>query len=358
MQIAVIGAGIAGLACARRLVDGGHDVVVFERSKGPGGRAATRRTEIGGFDHGAQYLTARHPSFVAQVDTWSRDGIVEPWPVEAHSLQAIAAEPPVREPSTGRTLRWVGTPGMSAIGKKMAEGLDVRYDASILRVDAVDGARGSSPRWSLQRREDDSGGPAVTEGLFDAVVIAVPAASAVGLLGAESALAHQAGQAQLEPCWALLLGFAEPIAADLAKVGDAAFVNGGRLAWIARESSKPERQRWRTVDRARAVGVERRASRRRSGRHQGEVAEGVPRRDGDDRATGVRGLASVAVRAGADIAVVRVFVGCGAADRGLWGLVSGVSHRGCVDERGSDGRRDRLIPSPFKGELGRGLVWG
>ena len=258
MQIAVIGAGIAGLACARRLVDAGHELVVFERSKSPGGRAATRRTEIGGFDHGAQYLTARHPSFVAQVDAWSRDGIVEPWPVEAHSLQAQAAEPPMREPSTGRTLRWVGTPGMSAIGKKMADGLDVRYDASIIRVDAVDGARGTAPRWSLQRREDDSGGPAVTEGLFDAVVIAVPAASAVGLLGAESALAHQAGQAQLEPCWALLIGFAEPIAADLAKVGDAAFVNGGRLAWIARESSKPERragERW-TVHAQSAWSVE------------------------------------------------------------------------------------------------------
>jgi predicted NAD/FAD-dependent oxidoreductase len=258
MHIAVIGAGIAGLACARRLVDGGHDVVVFERSKGPGGRAATRRTEIGGFDHGAQYLTARHPSFVAQVDVWSRDGIVEPWPVVAQSLQATAAEPPVREPSTGRTLRWVGTPGMSAIGRKMAEGLDVRYDASILRVDAVDGARGTSPRWSLQRREDDRGGRGVTEGLFDAVVIAVPAASAVVLLGSESTLAREAAQAHLEPCWALLLGFAEPIAANLAKVGDAAFVNGGRLAWIARESSKPERragERW-TVHAQSAWSVE------------------------------------------------------------------------------------------------------
>ena len=258
MHIAVIGAGIAGLACARRLVDSGHDVRVFERSKSPGGRAATRRTEVGGFDHGAQYLTARHPSFVAQVDAWSRAGVIEPWPVEAHSLQARAGEPPVREPSSGQTLRWVGTPGMSAIGATMAEGLDVRYDAPIVRVDAVDGARGSTPRWSLQRRDVDSDLVAVTEGIFDAVVVAIPAESAMALLGAEAALAHQAGQAHLEPCWALLIGFAEPIAADLAKVGDAAFINGGRLAWIARESSKPERragERW-TVHAQSAWSVE------------------------------------------------------------------------------------------------------
>lgn len=258
MQIAVIGAGIAGLACARRLVDGGHEVVVFERSKTPGGRAATRRTEIGGFDHGAQYLTARDASFVDQVDAWSRDGVVEPWPVEAHSLQAMAGEPPAREPSTGHTLRWVGSPGMSAIGKKMAEGLDVRYQSPIVRIDPVDGARGTPPRWSLQRREVDGDVVAVTEGLFDAVVVAVPAESAVNLLGAEATIARPAGQAHLEPCWALLVGFAEPIAADLAKVGDAAFVNGGRLAWIARESSKPERragERW-TVHAQSAWSVE------------------------------------------------------------------------------------------------------
>ncbi len=247
MQIAVIGAGIAGLACARRLVDDGHAVVVFERSTGPGGRVATRRTEVGGFDHGAQYLTARHPSFVEQVDAWSHDGVIEPWPVETHGLAAIAGTASARAPSTGRTLRWVGVPGMSAIGRRMADGLDVRYDASIVRIDAVSAWQGGAPRWSLQRRDSDSDVLAVTEGLFDAVVAAVPAGSARLFIGDASGIGRKAAEAHLEPCWALLIGFAEPIAADLAKVGDAAFVDGGRLAWIARESSKPERrpgERW------------------------------------------------------------------------------------------------------------------
>ena len=64
MNIAVIGAGIAGLACARQLIAHGHDVVVFERDGVVGGRIASLRTEIGGFDHGAQYFTTRHPAFV------------------------------------------------------------------------------------------------------------------------------------------------------------------------------------------------------------------------------------------------------------------------------------------------------
>ncbi len=246
MQIAVIGAGIAGLACARHLVDAGHAVTVFERSEAPGGRAATRRTEIGGFDHGAQYLTARHPAFVAETEAWSRAGFIEPWPVTAHSIGGVAGAAPRRDAGS-RTLRWVGVPGMSAIGRQLAEGIDVRYGASIVAIDRVAADGASARRWSLQRRERDEGTLAVTEGLFDAVLVAVPAASAATLLGPAPALARQAGEAILEPCWALLLGFAEPIAADLARVGDAAFVNSGRLAWIARESSKPERrpgERW------------------------------------------------------------------------------------------------------------------
>jgi renalase len=247
MNIAVIGAGIAGLACARQLVASGHVVTVFERGDAPGGRVATVRTEIGGFDHGAQYLTARHPAFVAETEAWSKAGVIEPWSVVVHSVEAVADRVPAHEASTGKTQRWVGVPGMSAIGTHLAQGLDVRLDARIVAIDEVASADRSAPRWSLQRRDAEGGTGPVTEGLFDIVVSAVPAAPAAALLVASPELARKAAEARIEPCWALLLGFAEPIAADLARVGDAAFVNSGRLAWIARESSKPQRrlgERW------------------------------------------------------------------------------------------------------------------
>jgi renalase len=57
-DIAIIGAGIAGLACAQRLQDGGCSVTLFDKGRGAGGRMATRRvtTPFGeiAFDHGAQ----------------------------------------------------------------------------------------------------------------------------------------------------------------------------------------------------------------------------------------------------------------------------------------------------------------
>ena len=54
-RIAVIGSGIAGLACARRLSDAGYAPILFDKGRGIGGRLATRRTPDGRqFDHGAQ----------------------------------------------------------------------------------------------------------------------------------------------------------------------------------------------------------------------------------------------------------------------------------------------------------------
>ena len=58
--VAIVAAGMSGLACARTLTDQGYAVTVFEKSRGVGGRMATRRTQHDiTFDHGAQYFTTR-----------------------------------------------------------------------------------------------------------------------------------------------------------------------------------------------------------------------------------------------------------------------------------------------------------
>ena len=62
-RVAVVGAGISGLICARRLQEQGFQVTVFEKSRSSSGRAATRRVDLSlSFDHGAQYFTVRDPS--------------------------------------------------------------------------------------------------------------------------------------------------------------------------------------------------------------------------------------------------------------------------------------------------------
>ena len=81
MRVGIVGAGMAGLACARQLSWLG--VRLFDKGRRPGGRMSTRRVEVGGetlhFDHGAQYFTARDPEFVAFVNHWLETANAAPW---------------------------------------------------------------------------------------------------------------------------------------------------------------------------------------------------------------------------------------------------------------------------------------
>src|SRR5689334_18811616 len=97
-QIAVIGAGMAGIACARTLAQAGHNVSVFDKSRGVAGRMSTRSTTFGTFDHGTQYFTVRDPRFARALET--AKGINKAWSassvrvLDTFGLVAAAALPP------------------------------------------------------------------------------------------------------------------------------------------------------------------------------------------------------------------------------------------------------------------------
>ena len=205
----IIGGGMAGLSCATALAGAGRQVIVLDKGRGPGGRMAARRVEIGGeqvsFDHGAQYFTARDPAFIDAVQSWEAAGVAARWPAAGDEA-------------------WVGTPGMNAPIRAMAESLDVRWG---MRADhLVRTAEG----WHITAGEQTF--TAAT------VLVAVPAEQAAVLL-AEVApdLAALAGGVESAPCWAVMAGFAAPlpIAADTYRS------DTGPISWAARNSAKPGR---------------------------------------------------------------------------------------------------------------------
>lgn len=114
---------------------------------------------------------------------------------------------------------------MNAVAKHLAAGLSVATQTQITRL-----AR-DPQGWHLFTTNDTA------VGVFDAVVVAVPAAQCVALLAGQSALAEQAGRCAMSPCWAVMLGFDRPLAIAY----DGVFVANSPLSWIARNSTKPGR---------------------------------------------------------------------------------------------------------------------
>ena len=219
--IAVIGAGVSGLAVARMLTRS-HDVVVFEKSRGVGGRMATRRAGPYQFDHGAQFFTARSQAFRTRLEPLIEAGVVTEWPARFAELR--------RGRVTG-TRKWgaehphyVGAPAMNAVGKALSSGLDVRLDTAVTSL-ARKGAR-----WQL------TGDGQCVLGDFDWVIVTAPAAQAAELLAGTS-IATAATKVRMHACYALLLGFDEAVELPW----QAALVRDADISWISVNNSKPGR---------------------------------------------------------------------------------------------------------------------
>jgi len=219
--VAVVGAGLSGLVCARTLANHGVGVRVFDKARGAGGRMSTRRAGAWQFDHGAQYFTVRDPVFARQVESWRQDGLVARWNGTIAVLDS--GHLLIKDDNTPRN---VGLPGMNAICRHLAADLDTIYRTRIGALEQAD------EKWRLRTENGADLGP------FDAVVVSAPAPQAAALLeDVAPGLAARAACVEMSPCWAVMAAF--PGRLDFGF--DGAFVIGSPLSWVARNNSKPER---------------------------------------------------------------------------------------------------------------------
>lgn len=203
MRIAIIGAGMAGIACAERLTAAAHTVTLFDKGRGPGGRMSARRAETPygptTFDHGAQYFTVRDDGFRARVAQWHAQGLAAPWPAAGSDV-------------------WVGTPTMNAPMKAAAAALDVRQAVQLARLDR------QADTWCVNGE------------VFDTLVVATPAENAAPLLDDhDPATAALARANPAAPCWTVMAAF--PTRLDAPDV----LRGTGPVGWAARNSAKPGR---------------------------------------------------------------------------------------------------------------------
>ncbi len=238
---------MAGIVCARTLAQAGRRVTLFDKSRRPGGRMATRESPFGSFDHGAQYFTVRDKRFQQALDTVP--GSHRPW--SATSVRVLDPLGHVLEAGLpGGEPHWVGVPGMRSLPEAWAAGLDqdqVVYGQQVLRL-----ARSSKRRGAWQLHTQDAEGAANAHTGFDAVVLALPAPQAQALLqGSDlSPWAEDLRGVRMDPCWTLMVAWPQAVQPGLVTLGpqwNVARSTHHRLAWMARESSKPGRgaiERW------------------------------------------------------------------------------------------------------------------
>lgn len=223
LRIAVVGAGVAGLTCARELVRLGASVTVFDEGANPGGRVATQVTAHGHYDHGAQYFTVMGTRFAAAAGQWTEQGLVCEW-----TGRVIAfSEGRIYERAM-TTPRYVAQPGMSDLARHIGRGLDLCLGT---RIECVDKRSGL---WQLYA----SDGRILSVRGFDALAVATPSPQAIALLKGHTELVHTAATVQWMPCWVVMLALSQASGVDF----DGAFINDDPiLGWVSRDSAKPGR---------------------------------------------------------------------------------------------------------------------
>jgi predicted NAD/FAD-dependent oxidoreductase len=226
----VIGAGISGLAAASELAKAGCRSIVLEKSRGIGGRMATRRVGAAVCDHGAQFFTVRTRAFGATVAEAQAAGAVRPW-CDGFSRAANAAA--AVEPAGDGHARWCGTRGMTDLPKRLAAGLpedrvEIRTGVRAAAVGIVAGG----VVVSLEAKEGEAPRVLGSRGL----VLSCPVPQSLDLFAAGDAVGALDGAAveslrgiDYDPCFALMLVLDRP--SQLPPPGGLQFTSGP-ITWI------------------------------------------------------------------------------------------------------------------------------
>jgi predicted NAD/FAD-dependent oxidoreductase len=221
MKIAIIGAGIAGLTVANHLKDFA-DIVIFDKSRGAGGRICTRYAKPYVFDHGAQFFIARTNKFKNFLEPMIEAGVIQSWNakfVEIKKDKIIS-----RRQWDNDNPHYVGSPTMSSIGKYLSQDLNVQLNSEI-------SINRSKDQWQIVDKEGND------QGVFDWVISTAPVSQSAILLPVDFKFHETLLSRKMMGCFSLMIGFDD----SLNLAWEAALVSEADISWISVNSSKPGR---------------------------------------------------------------------------------------------------------------------
>ncbi|NJM96281.1 MAG: FAD-dependent oxidoreductase [Phormidesmis sp. RL_2_1] len=240
-DVAIIGAGLAGITCARALTAAGYTVCLLDKSRGLGGRIATRRINPHlRVDHGLRYWQPASEALQATTRELLAAGVLKPWSVRAYEMLRREVITPVVSPADAMSEStsgpiYVAPAGMSAIAKYLTR--DFTPDENLFtsyRAVAIS----RQPEQQQWRIEFDDGEAIKAK----QCAIAIPAPQAAELLDTyaedQRTPSHEAALAQLKaitywPCLSVLAGYDRKYRDQMGELS----ANGGPEGWMVTDKS-------------------------------------------------------------------------------------------------------------------------
>jgi len=209
MVIGIIGAGISGLTAGRILAKAGHDVTIIEKSRGYGGRMATRYAGKNGaakMDHGLSYFVPRSAEFQKFTVELMEHGLVKRWGDQIGLYDGRNFYS--KNPNPDNSASFTATQGMNSIGKYLSRWVDVKTETRAGGLTYFGANRNRKRSWMINL----SAGNTFEA---DAVIVATPAAQAYGLLQTTTdetntlKIIREIDEVHYAPCYSLMAGYGD-----------------------------------------------------------------------------------------------------------------------------------------------------
>ena len=224
MKIAIIGSGISALTAASNLTTAG-EVTIFDKSRGVGGRIATRRANRFVFDHGAQYFLIKNKDFESFVSPYIERGVVKRW--DAYFKEFEGNKVISERQWDANFAHYVGAPNMNAFCKSLTKNFNIIKNTRIHKV-----IKSTSGLKLIDEEERELG-------IFDWVISTVPSKQAIDILPKNLNFIEEISSIKMSPCFTLMLGFEKSLNLGF----DAAMIHNELISWMSVNSSKPDRRK-------------------------------------------------------------------------------------------------------------------